>query len=78
MENLNKPAFPLDAQSEEQITEGYGKGYMGLTKFEYFTAIAMQGLLSGNVIEKDSSIEKDVKLAIKYAKEILKQLNNEQ
>lgn len=46
---------------------------MGLTKLEYFTAMAMQGYLSSSFTEKEYVAENSVELA----KKVLKNLENE-
>lgn len=43
--NANLPAFPLSAEAEQRIFEGYGFVYMGLTKREYLAGLAMQGMV---------------------------------
>lgn len=68
MENSNKLAFIHEP---------------GLTKLEYFTAMAMQGLLAnpnGVMTEGSSNSFNPVKIAeysIRHAKETLKQLEDE-
>lgn len=68
MENRDKPAFQVSiGMSNNEIKD------MGLTKREYFTAIAMQGLLStGNNRCKEELAKKSVM----YADEIIKYLEN--
>lgn len=75
MKNGQQPAFP-DPQS-------YDKGVNGLTKREYFAAMAMQGLISkeGEVDHESRSDkytstyqEKLIRKAVSYADELLKQL----
>lgn len=49
MQNKNNPAFI------KKTTEGLNASY-GLTKLEYFTALAMQGLLSNQNIRLQSDM----------------------
>lgn len=58
---------------------GFEKTFTGLTKREYFAGLAMQGLLANSAFKIDT--DTDVKVtaqytisAIKYADELLKQL----
>lgn len=87
MENGNQPAFAqIKTSHESGITNNerwhYGHVFSdgGLTKREYFTGLAMQGLLSNPEITlpKSSASEDEFKLfanvCVKYADEILKQL----
>jgi hypothetical protein len=52
MENKNKPVFPVEVSTDENgnlrgsKTSTFSGMEMGITKREYFTAKAMQGLLS--------------------------------
>ena len=46
MNNADMPAMPLSRGAEERLDEGYGFGYMGLTKREHFAGLAMQGILA--------------------------------
>ena len=48
MENGNKPINPLPFEANEKITEGYGyvMDFTGLTKREYFAAMAMQSIFN--------------------------------
>ena len=64
VKNKDLPAFASVAISGDN---GYQQD--GLTKREYFAAMAMQGLLANGVI-----IENAVSLSIKAADELLKQL----
>lgn len=46
MSNANTPAFPVSARDRENYEAGQyvPRGIFGLTKREYFAALAMQGL----------------------------------
>lgn len=80
MENGKQPAFGYGfttADGQSHVNES------GLTKREYFAGLAMQGLLSNPEWMREYKgekylIEKDIaiKESIKYADELLKQLNN--
>ena len=72
MSKANHSAFPM-------IVEREGLYATGLTKREYFAAMAMQGLLAGEVITRFEIMEMSGKktiatLAIDYADELLKEL----
>jgi len=72
MENSNKPAFGYG------FTTAHGNAHVeenGLTKREYFAAMAMQGLLARPV---NLNIEMNVIQSIQIADELLKQLGNGQ
>ena len=64
----NAPAFPVDGN-------GIHAPELGLTKREYFAAIAMQGLLSNPSECPLSGYAND---AVKAADELIKALNEEQ
>ena len=75
MNNADKPINPVLTQSPSLQNETS----LGLTKREYFAGVALQGILSnrwsmefGNYNE-----EQKAEMAIKYADELLKQLENE-
>lgn len=79
MENGQKPINPMNAQvvGEGEITTEYQSEFSlvqlpGLTKKEYFSAMAMIGLLSNNGSQTDPFI---VRRSIYLADELLKQLN---
>jgi len=63
-ENGKQPAFPT-------TSEGAAFGSQGLTKREYFAAMAMQGYLAGGSTE---SYESDAKSAVKQSDALLKAL----
>jgi hypothetical protein len=68
-DNYNRPAFPqplTDNQGRVDYPEQYGVG--GLTKLEYFTAMAMQGLIIQDPADIPAGIEMhDVAIAIAKA-----------
>ena len=75
MRNADKPAYPLQLQ-EGESSELIGKlgNADGLTKREYFAAIAMQGLCVNSIA---GSHNKPINLAIDavmYADALLKEL----
>ena len=82
MKNSDKPINPI--VQEENIGQG-GKILMcteyGLTKREYFAGLAMQGLLAlpdkGTFGSFDEAIEWICEVSVKFADELLKQLENE-
>lgn len=73
MSNSNEPAFPRATQNM----------WTGLTKREYFAAMAMQGLLSGlGFVEKDGQVglishEELAKPSVDYADALLAELEKE-
>lgn len=71
MENKNLPAFPTlgDVSHNPQwVTEG------GLTKREYFAAMALQGIMSKQYV----TCEGAAKTAVQAADELLNQLDKQQ
>ena len=76
MKNADKPTYPLEFKKEDSYnTEGWSNG---LTKREYFTGLAMQSLLAlpdkGTYNSFDEAIERICEVSIKFADELLKQL----
>ena len=75
MKNADRPAYPIVISEEEAITglTKIGK-YDGLTKREYFSAVALQGILmkygENNFSRRDSMAE----IAVGYADALLKEL----
>lgn len=79
MNNSEKPIYPTDSTVintheflEYNIREG--RHYSGLTKREYFAAMAMQGILSACPEHGPMSEMRVASYAIEYADELLKQL----
>lgn len=76
--NANKQAFPVAAS----YTDDYPQVLVrqgGLTKREYFAAMAMQGLAASNYwaenfTEKEEHLSKAILISVKAADELLKQL----
>jgi hypothetical protein len=70
MKNADKPAFPIPSRNKEV------DGSLGLTKREYFAAMAMQGILSGNdtISIENGLFINEAKICIAIADELLKQL----
>ena len=65
----------METKPNESInTIEYNNNYIstGLTKLEYFAAMAMQGLLAGNASD---SIEDASKYAVKAADALIEELN---
>ena len=81
MKNADKPINPI--VQEENIGQG-GKILMcteyGLTKREHYAGLAMQGLLAlpdkGTYGSFDEAIERICEVSVKFADELLKQLEN--
>ena len=81
MKNADKPINPI--VQEENIGQG-GKILMcteyGLTKREHYAGLAMQGLLAlpdkGTFGSFDEAIEWMCEVSVKFADELLKQLEN--
>lgn len=77
MKNGEQPAFTVKPYPKlgNDVKDGFGAfgGYnpTGLTKREYFAAMAMQGLCAS---QGWAGIEGTVEQSIKYADELLKQL----
>jgi len=67
MENKDRPIHPVTANV-------FSGAHIGLTKREYFAGLAMQGLLANSNYNHDFFWVSD--RAIKYADELLKQLND--
>lgn len=71
MNNSDKPAFPAVNDSSTDAQSFYEPG---LTKREYFAAIAMQGLIIAHSAQSNTQ-SVDVALAIEWADELLNALN---
>ena len=71
MNNADKPINPVLTQNPSLI---------GLTKREYFAGLAMQGLLAlpdkGTFASFDGAVERICEVSVKFADELLKQLEN--
>ena len=79
MKNGDKSAFP----TEIEVHTAFGstkRAEIGLTKREYFAGLAMQGLLAlpdkGTFGSFDEAIERICEVSVKFADELLKQLEN--
>ena len=78
MKNADKPTYPLEFKKEGSYnTEGWSNG---LTKREHYAGLAMQGLLAlpdkGTFGSFDEAIELICEVSVKFADELLKQLEN--
>jgi hypothetical protein len=83
MNNADKPASPATGLSkysggrfgdkdQTEYSDGTGKIFFpGLTKREYFAAMAMQGILSSSADRGESYVATQ---SVKFADELLKQL----
>lgn len=83
MKNENRPAYPLSGDYYQNEI-GRGKApdvYQGLTKREYFAAMAMQGLCANPNVSVDKSqadvVQFYATVSIKFADELLRQLDKE-
>ena len=75
MKNADQPASPLNGD-KWQKQMGFGVGYheySGLTKREYFAAMAMQGILSQGKLLMEPAV---AEAAVELADAILKQLES--
>ena len=74
MKNADKPAYPLQLQQGES-SELIGKlgNADGLTKREYFAAMAMQGICGGGI--PNVIIPLATKTAVEIADALLKELD---
>ena len=76
MKNADKPINPVLTQSPSLQNDTS----LGLTKREYFSVLAMQGLLAlpdkGTYSSFDEAIERICEVSVKFADELLKQLEN--
>ena len=87
MKNADKPINPStsikisDTEFFEYNLPNKERQYSGLTKREHYTGLAMQGLLAlpdkGTFGSFDEAIERICEVSIKFADELLKQLENE-
>lgn len=68
MKNSDQPAFPPSSEWHGHFEES------GLTKREYFAAMAMQGLLSNPRVTDNMEFSRIVFDATYYADQLLKQL----
>lgn len=87
MENADKPIKPIHFQDNSlanEADENYlvkSKALIGLTKREYFAGLAMQSIAGIECSESASHIDDIAKRiarrAVKFADELLKQLENQ-
>jgi hypothetical protein len=86
MKNADKPVYPVHGGYDGDDPRNHTIGG-GLTKREYFAAMAMQGILANPTETRenksllqakliDSSLETVCKQSIRYADELLKQLES--
>ena len=88
MKNADKPINPStsikisDTEFFEYNLPNQERQYSGLTKREHYAGLAMQGLLAlpdkGTFGSFDEAIEWMCEVSVKFADELLKQLENEQ
>ena len=79
MKSGDKSAFP----TEMEVHTAFGstkRAEIGLTKREHYAGLAMQGLLAlpdkGTYGSLDEAIERICEVSVKFADELLKQLEN--
>lgn len=77
MSNLNANAFPIEYEEYNSVGLLCKRNELGVTKLEYFTLKAMQGLVVNTGRNGFNTPESIAKESIKIAKETLKQLENE-
>lgn len=80
MENKNQPAFPVNEEITDRVDAGT-KIYTGLSKREYFAAMAMMGLIAGKLASPDitnSSPENVAHLSVQYAEALINELSTPQ
>lgn len=75
MEQKPKPAMKFDQSKFPAFpSEGRPGMALGLTKREYFAAMALQGLLAHGILHDSQDYEYTAKLSVSLADELLKQL----
>lgn len=74
--NPNEPINPVELQHQdhEMLAKDYGQ-FKGLTKREYFAAMAMQGLLVNGMQLGMTHEEEISKQAVVYADALISELN---
>lgn len=77
MTNSDDTAFPIPSVITSHW--GYERGTPGLTKREYFAAMAMQGFISGCYAGQNAgfTVQGNVFAAVEYADALIKKLNGE-
>jgi hypothetical protein len=75
MKNSEQPAFPINEETTDRVDSGINI-YTGLTKREYFAAMAMQGLLSNKNATSGNNPDYIATRALQHANELLKQLES--
>jgi hypothetical protein len=84
MENGNQPINPCTIKGEQIYTDlpfTHDVNMIGLTKREYFAALAMQGLLSNPNIRRPNHDDENghkefANVCLQYADGLLKELDN--
>lgn len=87
MDNKNMPAYPIVNEdgycSSKDVVTGSNRGATGLTKREYFAAMAMQGMTglpinSAGKLTDALQIPKNVAAwSVRFADELLKELEKQ-
>ena len=82
MKNADKPINPITRSCQQEEDDFVNKltPLIGLTKREHYAGLAMQGLLAlpdkGTFGSFDEAIEWMCEVSVKFADELLKQLEN--
>ena len=76
MENADTPAMPVNAH-DYAVNGGYESDSFGLTKREYFAAMAMQGIMANNMYDapRRNKLEGMAVDAVSMADALLKELD---
>lgn len=72
-ENANESAFPFEYNSWED-NDLVRRAKSGMSKREYFAAMAMQGICATGITKEGTNHEYFAQQAVKIADELLKQL----
>jgi hypothetical protein len=76
MENKHQPAFSCNEHKVSNMGTEQINSHLGLTKLEYFSAMALQGLLANEyVIKYMSSRDEVIEIVKTYANSLLEELD---
>ena len=79
MKNADKPINPIPEDIRD-YSGNFDNRFSGLSKREHYAGLAMQGLLAlpdkGTYASFDEAIERICEVSVKFADELLKQLEN--
>lgn len=76
MENGKQPMYPRTAFDQAGDITTWNDEFKGLTKREYFAAMAIQGLLTKYSLSNPGDQEIVAKLSVELSDELLKQLES--